>query len=106
MDAYTALADPTRRTIIEMLASAERNAGEVAAAFPITRPAISRHLRVLREAGLVRVSERGQQRIYQLEPAALNEVRLWIERYSRFWEERLDRLAEVAEKRTNEGETP
>ena len=93
MDTFTALADPTRRSIIEMLAHEDRSAGDIAGAFAVSRPAISRHLRVLRESGLVTAREHRQQRIYQLEPDPLNEIRQWVDRYSTFWEERLDRMA-------------
>lgn len=94
MDTYQALADDTRRTIIEMLASGELSAGDIAHAFPVSRPAVSRHLRVLRESGLVSVRGDRQQRMYRLEPGPLNEVQQWTERYSKFWSHRLDRLAE------------
>ena len=103
MDTFTALADPTRRSIIEMLAHADRNAGEIAGAFAMSRPAISRHLRVLRETGLVAAREHRQQRIYQLKPEPLNEIRQWVDRYSTFWEERLDRMADLTETRAREG---
>lgn len=92
MDVFTALADPTRRSIIEMLAEGESNAGQIAEAFPVSRPAISRHLRVLRETGLVSASEVAQQRIYRLERERLAEVGDWVDRHRRFWGERLDSL--------------
>ncbi|MDJ0952226.1 MAG: metalloregulator ArsR/SmtB family transcription factor [Acidimicrobiia bacterium] len=103
MDTFTALADPTRRSIIEMLAAEDRNAGDIAGAFTVSRPAISRHLRVLREAGLVSAREHGQQRIYTLEPSPLAEVAGWVNRYSAFWEERLDRLSVAVSARAREG---
>ena len=86
------LADPTRRAIIELLAERERAAGEIVAAFPVSQPAISRHLRVLREAGLVRVREEGQRRIYRLDPAPLAALDEWLARYRGFWSARLDAL--------------
>ncbi|PVZ10991.1 ArsR/SmtB family transcription factor [Actinomycetospora cinnamomea] len=76
-----ALADPVRRAIVERLADGEVGAGEIAAAFPISRPAISRHLRVLREAGLVRSRVAGQQRIYALDRRPLAELDAWLERF-------------------------
>jgi DNA-binding transcriptional ArsR family regulator len=92
MDTYQALADDTRRSILEMLAQGELSAGTIAAAFPVSRPAISRHLRVLRESGLVSVRGERQQRLYRLDPGPLQEVQQWTARYSTFWGDRLDRL--------------
>ncbi len=92
MDTYQALADGTRRSILEMLAEGELSAGNIADAFPVSRPAISRHLRVLRESGLVSVRGEHQQRLYRLEPAPLYDVQQWTARYSTFWSDRLDRL--------------
>jgi len=88
----SALADPIRRQIIEMLADRERDAGELAAAFPVSRPAVSRHLRVLREAGLVQVRPQAQRRVYALDPEPLEDLARWLERYRRFWSQRLDAL--------------
>ena len=105
MDTFAALADPIRRSILEMLAHGDRNAGQIADGFSVSRPAISRHLRVLREVGLVAAREHGQQRIYRLEPGPLAEVTNWIDRYSSFWEDRLDRLVEQVETKAREGET-
>jgi DNA-binding transcriptional ArsR family regulator len=79
VNALEALADPTRRRIIELLADAERSAGELAAHFPTSRPGVSRHLRVLREAGLVHVREEGQRRLYSLEAQPLAELSVWLE---------------------------
>lgn len=92
MDAIEALADPTRRRIVELLAERERTAGEIASQFSISRPAVSRHLRVLREHGLVHAREDGQRRVYTLEPAPLAELDAWLRRYRSFWTERLDAL--------------
>ncbi len=88
----TVLADPTRREIIALLAERERSAGELVAAFTVSQPAISRHLRVLREAGLVRVRGEGQRRIYRLDPAPLAALDAWLARYRHFWSARLDAL--------------
>jgi DNA-binding transcriptional ArsR family regulator len=79
VNALEALADPTRRRIVELLAEAERSAGEIASHFATSRPGVSRHLRVLRDAGLVRVREEGQRRVYSLEPGPLSELSLWLE---------------------------
>jgi DNA-binding transcriptional ArsR family regulator len=90
--ALEALAEPTRRRIVELLAERDRSAGELAAEFATSRPGVSRHLRVLREHGLVRVDEDGRRRVYSLEPAPLAELDSWLERYRGFWLNRLDAL--------------
>jgi DNA-binding transcriptional ArsR family regulator len=92
MEVFAALADPTRRRIIELLARGELSAGEVAARFDCTAPAISHHLRVMREAGLVRQRVEGQRRIYTLDPAGLDDLERWVEEQRRFWSARLERL--------------
>lgn len=92
MQALVAIADPTRRSIIEMLAVAERSAGEIVAAFKMTGAAISQHLKVLRQAGLVRVRTQGQHRIHSLEPSGLRDIELWAARTRQVWESRLDAL--------------
>ena len=89
---FAALADPTRRRVLALLAEREQGAGEIAAAFTVSRPAVSRHLRVLREAGLVRSRRDAQRRVYALEPTPLAEVDRWLETYRPFWSERLDAL--------------
>jgi len=76
-----ALADPVRREIVELLAAGDVTAGVIADRFPVSRPAVSRHLRVLREAGLVRSHVRGQQRVYALERSAFAELDRWLERF-------------------------
>lgn len=92
MEALAAIADPTRRGIVEMLAVAERSAGEIVAAFKMSGAAISQHLKVLRNAGLVRVRTRGQQRIHSLELSGLAEIEQWAARTRQVWESRLDAL--------------
>jgi DNA-binding transcriptional ArsR family regulator len=92
MQALQALSDPTRRRIVELLADGERTAGDLAAQFPVTRPAVSRHLRVLRETGLVRARGEAQRRVYSLDPAPLAELDEWLDRYRGFWGQRLDAL--------------
>ena len=92
MKALEALADPTRRRIVELLADGELEAGSIAANFPVSRPAVSRHLRVLREAGLVRARGEAQRRLYSLDPAPLAEIDEWLSRYRAFWTNRLDAL--------------
>jgi DNA-binding transcriptional ArsR family regulator len=89
---FAALADPTRRRVVELLAERDRTAGELASAFTVSRPAVSRHLRVLRGAGLIRSRGDAQRRIYSLDPASLEEVDEWIASLRRFWTRRLDDL--------------
>jgi DNA-binding transcriptional ArsR family regulator len=92
VEALAALSDPTRRRIVELLAERDRDVGELVAKFPISQPAVSRHLRVLREHGLVRSRAEGQRRVYSLEPAPLDELEAWLARYRTFWSNRLDAL--------------
>jgi DNA-binding transcriptional ArsR family regulator len=92
MDALAALADPTRRRIVELLGRGERSAGELVEEFDVSAPAISQHLKALREAGLVRVRVDAQRRIYALDPAGLAEVDAWLAGVRRFWSGRLDAL--------------
>ena len=92
MEALAALADPTRRALVALLATGERAAGDLAGRFPVSRPAISRHLRVLREAGLVRVRSDGRQRLYALDPAPLRDLDDWLDPYRDLWAQRLDAL--------------
>ena len=93
MDALLhALADESRRTVLEILRDPPASAGELAEALPIARPGVSRHLRVLRGAGLVEVRQDAQRRIYTLRPEALVEVDEWLGEYRRLWENRLDTL--------------
>ncbi len=90
--AFEALADPTRRTIVERLAREEMTAGEIAALFDTARPGVSRHLRVLRETGLVEAEAVAQRRVYRLAPGALDEVEQWCLAVRAFWDQRLDAL--------------
>lgn len=87
-----ALSDESRRTMLEALSAGAVTAGELAALLPIARPGVSRHLRVLREAGLVDVRQDAQRRIYSLRPEPLAEVDAWLSRYRALWEQRLDAL--------------
>ncbi|NUR24407.1 MAG: winged helix-turn-helix transcriptional regulator [Catenulispora sp.] len=87
-----ALADPSRRTVLEILRDHPATAGELAEALPIARPGVSRHLRVLRQAGLVEVRQQAQRRIYTLRPQALAEVDEWLGPYRELWENRLSAL--------------
>jgi len=87
-----ALADRSRRTLLEILRDRPATAGELATALPIARPGVSRHLRVLREAGLVEVRQEAQRRIYTIRPEPLAEVNQWLEAYRALWQNRLDAL--------------
>ena len=87
-----ALADPSRRTVLETLRAGPASAGELAALLPIARPGVSRHLRVLREAGLVEARQEAQFRVYHLRPDPLADVDQWLESYRSLWQERLDAL--------------
>lgn len=92
MQAFAALADPTRRRIVELLAEREYAAGDLAKRFSLSQPAVSQHLRALRNAGLVNVRRDAQRRIYALEPRGLAEIDAWFARYRRFWAAHLDAL--------------
>src|SRR5499427_3970386 len=95
--ALRALSDESRRTMVETLARGPATVAELAALLPIARPGVSRHLRVLREAGLVEVRQQAQRRVYSLRPQPLAEIDDWLGRYRSLWEQRLDALhAEVA----------
>jgi DNA-binding transcriptional ArsR family regulator len=93
MDAVLhALADGSRRTVLEVLRDHPATAGELADLLPIARPGVSRHLRVLREAGLVDVRQDAQRRVYSLRPEPLSEVDTWLGPYRALWEQRLQAL--------------
>lgn len=98
MDAVLhALSDESRRTVLEVLRDHPATAGELASLLPIARPGVSRHLRVLREAGLVEVRRQAQWRVYSLRPEPLAEVDAWLGHYRALWQQRLDALhTEVA----------
>lgn len=93
MDVFEAVAEPNRRALLDLLADGERPAGELVSSLPgLTQPAVSRHLRILREAGLVSVRPDGQRRIYALRADRLVEIDEWISRYRRYWPRHLDAL--------------
>ncbi len=98
MDMFSALGEPTRRNIIELLAaSGQLSSTDISNKFHISSPAISQHLKVLREANLVRVEKRAQQRIYSINPASVHELEDWIKKLTKLWEERYDALDRVLE---------
>jgi DNA-binding transcriptional ArsR family regulator len=92
VEVLAALADPVRRELVGLLARGELAAGELADRFPVSRPAISRHLRVLREAGLVTARTDGRRRLYALEPRPLRQIDEWLEPFRDLWAQRLDAL--------------
>jgi DNA-binding transcriptional ArsR family regulator len=103
-----ALADPTRRRVVELLAGKPMTAGEIHAAFPIANPAVSRHLRVLREVGVITelpVSDR-RVRLYTLRPEALRPLSAWVEEVSRGWQSQLDSFKDYVATRSGRGEKP
>jgi DNA-binding transcriptional ArsR family regulator len=95
--AFNALADPTRRAVLDLLRAGTRPAGEIARAFPISRPAISKHLKILRRAHLVHEHREGRHRFYQLNPEPLKTVDQWLDEYRRFWTANLESLKSFVE---------
>jgi DNA-binding transcriptional ArsR family regulator len=95
---FGAVADPTRRGILDLLRRGDLSAGELARRFPVSRPAVSRHLRVLRGAGLVAEKRVAQTRMYSLAPAPLSEIDRWLAAYRVFWGARLHDLKRYVEK--------
>jgi len=93
-DVFRAIADPTRRHLLDRLGEGEHTVSELLVPLPMSQPALSKHLRILREAGLVGVRKEGRQRRYRLEAARLQEVARWLSHYERFWTDRLDRLGD------------
>jgi DNA-binding transcriptional ArsR family regulator len=94
---FQALADPTRRAVLDLLRRGSQPAGQIAQAFPVSRPAISKHLRLLRRAHLVREHREGRNRVYQLDPEPLRAVDSWIEQYRSFWSASLANLKAFVE---------
>ncbi|MBZ5530016.1 MAG: metalloregulator ArsR/SmtB family transcription factor [Acidobacteriia bacterium] len=96
-DAFRAVADPTRRAVLDLLRRGSLPAGDIARNFPVSRPAISKHLRVLRAAELVREERVGRQRMYRLNAGPLRNIDGWLERYRQFWQANLANLKKFAE---------
>src|SRR5580692_1885286 len=94
---FQVLADPTRRAVLDLLRQGSQPAGQIAQAFPVSRPAISKHLRLLRRAHLVEERREGRHRVYQLNPEPLRAVDSWIEQYRVFWERSLTNLKAFVE---------
>jgi DNA-binding transcriptional ArsR family regulator len=93
--ALATLADPTRRAIFERLAAKPHSVGELAHGLPVTRPAVSQHLKVLKEVGLVTDAAQGTRRVYRIDPHGLGEIRKW---FDQFWDRQLDAFAEEVER--------
>ena len=102
-NALAALADPTRRSVFERLRSGPRSVNAIAHGMPVSRPAVSQHLKVLKEAGLVADRPEGTRRVYYLDPHGLGELRAW---FDRFWEEALDRFKAEVERKREEEDAP
>ena len=94
---FQALADPTRRAVLDLLRGGSQPAGQIASAFPVSRPAISKHLRLLRRAHLVREHREGRNRVYELNPEPLRAVDTWIDQYRMFWVRNLNNLKAFVE---------
>jgi DNA-binding transcriptional ArsR family regulator len=97
--AFAALADPTRRSVFERLAEGPRAVGDLAQGLPVSRPAVSQHLKVLKEAGLVTDRPEGARRVYQIDPNGLGQLRAWVDR---FWDDALARFQAEAEREDNQ----
>jgi DNA-binding transcriptional ArsR family regulator len=96
-DAFNAVAEPRRRQILDMLAHGERSVNDLVALLGLAQPQVSKHLRVLREVGLVDVRDDGRQRLYRLNGRALKPIHDWVRTYERTWNERLDALDDLLE---------
>jgi DNA-binding transcriptional ArsR family regulator len=96
-DVFAALADPTRRRLVEVLHKGEQSVGDLVGAVDIAQPGVSRHLRILNEAGLVTVRASGQRRLYSLRPQPLRELEAWMRRFAHAERDRLGRLASFVE---------
>jgi DNA-binding transcriptional ArsR family regulator len=96
-DAFNAVAEPRRRAILETLARGERPVNDLVEVLGVAQPLVSKHLRVLREVGLVRVRDEGRQRIYRLDGQSLKSIHDWLKPFERSWNERFEALDEVLE---------
>jgi DNA-binding transcriptional ArsR family regulator len=96
-DAFNAVAEPRRRAILDLLAEGERSVNDLVERLDVAQPVVSKHLRVLREVGLVQVRDEGRQRFYRLDPTPLREVYAWVKDYERLWTERFALLDGVLE---------
>ena len=103
-DVFQAIADPTRRAILDLLAEQPLTLNGIAEQFDISRPAISKHVKILAECGLVVIRQRGRERYCEVQVDKLNEVSNWVEQYRAAWEQRLDRLGEYLNELQKKGE--
>jgi DNA-binding transcriptional ArsR family regulator len=103
-DAFNAVAEPRRRQILDVLAGGERPVNDLVAALGLAQPQVSKHLRVLREVGVVDVRENGRQRLYRVNGRALRPIHDWVQGYERLWSERFERLEDVLEELKKEEE--
>ncbi len=103
-DAFNAVAEPRRREILDLLSGGERPVNDIVALLRVTQPQVSKHLRVLREVGLVDVREDGRQRLYRLNGEPLKPIHDWVKNYARAWNERLDALDDVLDELKGEEE--
>lgn len=101
-DAFNAVAEPRRRQILDLLARGERPVNDVVASLGLTQPQVSKHLRVLREVGLVSVRGSGQRRLYKLDAERLKPIHDWVRTFEPFWDRQLDRIKGRAEREANE----
>ena len=105
-DVFQAIADPTRRAILDLLAEKPLTLNGIAEHFDISRPAISRHIKILAECGLVIIRKQGRERYCEVQLDKLNEVSNWVEQYRMLWEQRFDRLDETLNELQRKGEQP
>lgn len=92
LDTFTVIAEPTRRRILDELRSSEHSVGDLVSSLAVSQPTVSKHLKVLRDAGLVACRTAAQQRMYRVEPAPLQRVQAWLEPYVQLWTHHLDAL--------------
>lgn len=104
-EAFRAVADPTRRAMLDLLRAGERSVTALCEPFAVSQPAISQHLKVLREAGLVSVRRDGRIHYYKLEPLPLREVADWIDHYEQFWDDKLEALGAYLDRKRGSDET-
>jgi DNA-binding transcriptional ArsR family regulator len=103
-DAFNAVAEPRRRQILDLLVKGEKPVNDLVASLGLAQPQVSKHLRVLREVGLVTVRGSGQQRLYQLNAERLKAIHDWVKAFEPFWDRQLDRIKELAERKAREAE--
>ena len=100
-DVFQAIADPVRREIIELLFNKNRTVNEIAEQFDISRPAISKHLKILNECGIINIQQKGRERLCLIQPKELIPAFLWIKQYNKLWEDRIDSFENYINELTN-----